>query len=208
MTNELLHAAFSLARRQGGSLERPLLVVLDEAAAIAPIKELDVIAATCASHGITLVTCFQDIAQIRARYGERWATVVNNHRTRIFLSGLADPNVSEVLGSLTGEIAGPAPRSTVKGSPAFSSPRRRLIEPHDLRVLPSFRGIVISGSLPPFRLALVPWWKSERRQPRGAEVPAGYAGIRDHLRRLRPPVVDRPHPTGRPDQGREPRPSR
>jgi type IV secretory pathway TraG/TraD family ATPase VirD4 len=41
-----------------------LLVVLDEAAHIAPLPELDGLAATCASHGIQLVTVWQDLAHV------------------------------------------------------------------------------------------------------------------------------------------------
>jgi hypothetical protein len=73
-------------------LEPPLLVVLDEAAHIAPLPELDGLAATCASHGIQLVTVWQDLAQVRARYGSRAPTVLNNHRAKVFLPGIADPD--------------------------------------------------------------------------------------------------------------------
>ena len=49
----------------GRPLDPPLLVVLDEAAHIAPLPELDGLAATCASHGIQIVTIWQDLAQVR-----------------------------------------------------------------------------------------------------------------------------------------------
>jgi len=58
--DEVLDHAVQRARRDGGVLDRRLLVVLDEAAAIAPIADLDVLAATCGGQGISLVTCFQD----------------------------------------------------------------------------------------------------------------------------------------------------
>ena len=46
-----------------------LLVLLDEAASIAPLEELDQVAATCQGQGVTLVTVWQDLAQLVARYG-------------------------------------------------------------------------------------------------------------------------------------------
>ena len=61
----LLHGAHSAGagpcvrtarRERAEALDPPLLVVLDEAAHIAPLPELDGLAATCASHGIQLVT--------------------------------------------------------------------------------------------------------------------------------------------------------
>jgi type IV secretory pathway TraG/TraD family ATPase VirD4 len=185
VTNEILHAAFSLAREQGGTLRRPLLVVLDEAAAIAPLRELDVIAATCASHGITLVTCFQDLAQIRARYGERWATVVNNHRTRVFLSGLADPNIDGLLSALSGNAVTDQRELNSAPKQGFKAPSYRpLIESSHLRAMPEHRGIVICGRLPPFRLALIPWWDRKELALRGPARIAGYARFRDQVRRL------------------------
>ncbi len=69
LTQQVLSQAFNQATRSGKPLDPPLLVVLDEAAHIAPLSELDGLAATCASHGIQLVTVWQDLAQVRARYG-------------------------------------------------------------------------------------------------------------------------------------------
>ena len=43
-------------RGQARPLDPPLLVVLDEAANIAPLAELDGLAATCAGHGVQLLT--------------------------------------------------------------------------------------------------------------------------------------------------------
>jgi len=152
VTTEILTAAFTLARAQGGRLRRPLLVMLDEAAAIAPLAELDVVAATCASHGITLVTCFQDIAQIRARYGERTATVINNHRTRVFLAGLADPAASEILGSLAGSAT--ERPGTLRRGDSGPLERRPLIEAHELRSQRPHTALVVSGRLPVTRVVL------------------------------------------------------
>ena len=90
MVKQVLEAAFDRATRLGGKLAVPLLVVLDEAANIAPLAELDGLAATCAGHGVQLMTVWQDLAQVTARYGEHAATVVNNHRAKVFLSGTSD----------------------------------------------------------------------------------------------------------------------
>ena len=66
-------------------------MVLDEAAQLAPLHDLDQLAATASGQHITLMTVFQDFSQIQARFGERAATVVNNHRCRVVLAGLSDP---------------------------------------------------------------------------------------------------------------------
>jgi len=89
--------------RRGAPLDPPLLVVLDEAANITPLAELDSLAATCAGHGIQLVTVWQDLSQISARYGPRAPTVLNNHRARLFLPGIADPATLDHASHLVGE---------------------------------------------------------------------------------------------------------
>ena len=83
LTQRVLPMPSHSATRAGEPLDPPLLVVLDEAAHIAPLAELDGLAATCASHGVQLVTVWQDLAQVRARYGARAPTVLNNHRAAL-----------------------------------------------------------------------------------------------------------------------------
>ena len=82
------------ARRAERGTPSGLLVLLDEAASIAPLEELDQVAATCQGQGVTLVTVWQDLAQLVARFGPKARTVVNNHTTRVLLGGLADPSPS------------------------------------------------------------------------------------------------------------------
>jgi len=65
----ILDHAYDQVARTGRPLDPPLLVVLDEAANIAPVPDLDALAATAAGHGIQLVTVWHDLAQITARFG-------------------------------------------------------------------------------------------------------------------------------------------
>jgi hypothetical protein len=99
----VINYAFELSGRTGKPLDPPLLVVLDEAANIAPLRDLDTLASTAASHGIQLVSVFQDLAQISTRYGERSQTVVNNHRAKIVLSGISDTQTLENASRLLGD---------------------------------------------------------------------------------------------------------
>lgn len=63
----VINYAFELSGRTGKPLDPPLLVVLDEAANSAPLRDLDTLASTAASHGIQLVSVFQDLAQMASR---------------------------------------------------------------------------------------------------------------------------------------------
>ncbi|MCX6512053.1 MAG: TraG/TraD/VirD4 family protein, partial [Actinobacteria bacterium] len=137
----------------------PLLLVLDEATSIAPLAELDSLAATVVGQGVTLVTVVQDLAQLRARYGQKANTIVSNHAVRIFLPGIADLPTLELLSALGGERSRGLVRSRDSqpyglGSPASPPERRPLITSHELRTMPRGEAMVLAGSLPIFRLHL------------------------------------------------------
>jgi type IV secretion system protein VirD4 len=162
LTQQVLSYAFDRATRSGRPLDPPLLVVLDEAAHIAPLPELDGLAATCASHGIQIVTVWQDLAQVKGRYGARAPTVLNNHRAKLFLPGIADPDTLEYASRLIGdeEVTMPSVTRDPRGARSTTSTTgpRRLLPPEELRCLPRGRAVLVYGTLPPAKLRLRPWW--------------------------------------------------
>ena len=127
--------------------QAPLLMVLDEAATVGSLDELDQMAATVSGLDVTLVTVVQDFSQLNARWGARAATIVNNHSTRLVIAGLADATVAKYLPELV-----EAPR---EGN--VLSIRRRV------------RGTaqVITGSMPVFVIRLRPWWRRRLLRRRG-----------------------------------------
>jgi type IV secretion system protein VirD4 len=143
-------------------LDPPLLVVLDEAANIAPLGDLDALAATAAGHGVQLVTIWHDLAQINARYGPRATTVVNNHRAKLFLSGISDPATLDYASHLIGDEEVSLPATTRGGNGGPSTTRspstRRLASPDALRRIAPGHGVLIYGDLPPTRLQLRDWF--------------------------------------------------
>ena len=176
LVTRVIEAAYDGAARQGGPLHRPLLVVLDEAANVAPLADLDVLASTAAGHGIQLVTVWQDLAQLTARYGARAGTVVNNHRAKLFLSGIADPATLEHASTLIGEAEQPVSSTTVDrgrsaGSTTVSATHRRLAPADALRRMSPGTGVLISGHLPPTRVTLRPWYRDHelRRRSEGGD---------------------------------------
>jgi type IV secretion system protein VirD4 len=166
LTQQVLTHAFECSTRAAAPLDPPLLVVLDEAAHIAPLAELDALAATCASHGIQLVTIWQDLAQVRGRYGTRAPTVLNNHRAKLFLPGIADPDTLEYASRLVGdeEVTQPSVTRDPTGrrSTTSTTAPRRLLPPEELRCLPRGQAVLVYGTLPPARLRLRPWWAGRR----------------------------------------------
>jgi type IV secretion system protein VirD4 len=161
-------------------LEPPLLLVLDEAANLAPLPDLDVLASTAAGHGIQLVTVFHDLAQVTARYGPRAPTVANNHRVTLLLPGVTDPTTLEHVSTLVGDEEVVVPTTTwgarVASSTSAAPVRRRLAPPDVLRRLPADRAVVLAGTLLPALVSLRPWFRDPalvaRRNGGAGEVAA------------------------------------
>ncbi|MDA8391303.1 MAG: type IV secretory system conjugative DNA transfer family protein [Actinomycetota bacterium] len=162
LIEEVLRRAYSAATRSGAPLARPLLVVLDEAANIAPLADLDTLAATAAGHGIQLLTVFQDLAQVAARYGVRAATVFNNHRAKLILSGVSDQVTLDQVSMLAGEadvMSSSRSRDARGGFSTTVSPvSRRLAPPDMIRRIRPGHALLVYGHLPPVELRLRPYF--------------------------------------------------
>ncbi len=166
LIQQAIRRAYETANEHGGTLEHPCLVLLDEAGNIAPLKSLPEYAATARSHGITFVSIWQDLAQIRALYGDRAPVVLNNHRAKIFGAGIADEDTLTYISRLLGEeeqlernysadVGGASRRSV---SERIS---HRPLAPLDLvrRITPG-EGLLLYGSLLPARLRFRPWYET------------------------------------------------
>ena len=87
-----------------GERDAPLLIVLDEAANIAPLRNLDTLATTAAGSGIQLVSVFHDLSQMVALYGEaRALSIANNHSAMLVLPGNRDPRTADLTMKLVGD---------------------------------------------------------------------------------------------------------
>ena len=175
VVREVLEALYDRVASSGTPLDPPLLVVLDEAANIAPLPELDALASTAAGHGIQLVTVWHDLAQLTARYGQRATTVVNNHRAKLFLSGISDPSTLDYASHLIGEGEVAVGSTTTGGTGGASTTRsttvRRLAPPDALRRIGTGEGVLVYRELPPVRIRL----RTYREDPRLAERAAASA---------------------------------
>jgi len=91
---------------------------------------------------------------------------VNNHRAKLFLSGIADPATLEHASSLIGEAETPVASTTVDGgrsagSTTVTATYRRLAPADALRRMSPGTGVLISGHLPPARVSLRPWYDDD-----------------------------------------------
>lgn len=122
-----------------------LLLLLDEAATVAPLDDLDELAATLSGLDVTLVTVVQDFAQLSARWGPRAATIVNNHAARVVMAGLSDPSLRHFLPELD--------------APDDAAPPVRRRAPGTAQV--------VAGARPVVTVRLRPWWATRRLRHRG-----------------------------------------
>ncbi len=182
LLSEVIDRAYELANEQGGRLALPLLVCLDEAGNVAPLPNLAEIASTAPSHNIQLVSIFHDLAQARSRYRQQAETVVNSHRARMLLPGVADLDTLRYFAGLIGEEEhSELTRTTGSGGTTRSvaSRRRPLLAAEALRQLPDGHALLLYGRLAPVRVQLRMWFKERRlrRLARG-EATTARAGAR------------------------------
>lgn len=161
LVQTVLAAAYERAAAKG-RLDPPLLIVLDEAANIAPLRDLAQIASTASGLGIQLVTIWQDRAQIVHRYGDAAATVVNNHRAKLLLSGVTDASTTTELVQIIGDTEVARDSTTIdadgRTSATHGTHNQSLTSAAGLRQLDPFEGVLIYGHLPPARVRLRPWF--------------------------------------------------
>jgi type IV secretion system protein VirD4 len=160
LLHSILSVAYKEAHTTGSPLDPSLLIVLDEAANIAPLRDLDTLASTAAGQGIQLVTVWQDLAQMKVRYGDRAHTVLNNHRATLVLAGVKDPATLDHTSRLIGESEVTRHSRTVDGQGRRSNTEgtdyRRLAPDHVIRAIPQGEALLVYGSLPPARMQLRP----------------------------------------------------
>lgn len=163
----LIEDVVECARRRAahspqGRLDPPLLLLLDEAANIAPIPSLPSLLCDGGGCGITTVAVLQSLAQARARWGEAHAETMWDAATiKVILGGLAHAEDLQRISRLAGEVddvveshsrgsTGRSVSTTVRRLPALPVER--------LRGLPVGRAIVLGRRVQPVEAQLTPHW--------------------------------------------------
>ena len=181
LVQSAIRRAYETANRNGGTLARPCLLLLDEAGNIAPLPDLPTYAATARSHGISLVTIWQDLSQVDAIYGNRAQTVLNNHRAKVVLGGIGDPKTLEWVSRLAGEVERTernwSADATGRRSVSEHTTRQRTVPEDVLRRLPENEALLLYGSLPAAHIRLRPWWKERSLRRLGTQVRPGPLGV-------------------------------
>ncbi|MGC4939976.1 type IV secretory system conjugative DNA transfer family protein [Kribbella sp. DT2] len=150
------------AHQEGGRMEPPLALVLDEIANLCAVPSLPSLMADGGGNGISTLVVIQSLAQARERWGEQAAAAMWDAATlRLILGGSAQPrdlqDLSAVCGDRDEELRNWS-RAPDGGRTWSTSTRRMPILPPDaLRTLPFGTGVLLARTAPPILLALRSW---------------------------------------------------
>jgi len=161
--------AYDISKRAGGPIPATLAVI-DEAGNT-PLRWLPEVASTCSGIGIQLVTVWQSLAQMRAIYQAQTESLLTNHGSKIFFSGLSDKETLDYASFLGGEeeVAQQSMTTDVgwrgdRRSIAASTARMRFLPADLMRQVPPGSALLLHGTLPPAHLVGRRPWEERRLQ--------------------------------------------
>lgn len=172
LVSALIEDIVETARRKaatslGGRLDPPLVLLLDEAANIAPIPSLPSLLSDGGGSGITTVAVLQSLAQARSRWGDSHAETMWDAATiKVVLGGLAHAEDLLRITRLAGEIDEPTQTRTrgPAGTTVATSIRRIPALPVErLRGLPVGQAVVLARRAVPVTAQLSPYWTRHDR---------------------------------------------
>lgn len=178
---------------QGLPPKKPLLLLIDEAANTASLRDLDKVASAGAGQGICLATFWQDFAQIDEVYGAMKAkTIRSNHTMHLYLPGISDDDTLQALSTAIGSHRVEQASINQEFNAALLEPGRRtassswadqdLAPVWWLRQQSAGTAIGLTRETKPMRLVLPGWWEDPALAER---VPDEVASrINDHYASL------------------------
>lgn len=134
---------------------RRLRVLLDEAANIAPLRELPRLLSQAAGHGIRVATVWQSLAQMRERHGDGADTILANSTTKLFMGPITDESTRTYVTSALG-----APRED--GRTSGRGPLAKAT-PGELQQLARGDALLLKGDKIPALVTLSPHRRCTRR---------------------------------------------
>jgi type IV secretion system protein VirD4 len=162
----LISAIYHAAIQKGRSrpLHPRLWIVMDEAANIAPVRNLGSWLSQCGDHGIVIPTLWQSIAQIDNRYGRAARDSIGAASTaHIFLPPLADPTTTEYLSSQLGEeLVANASSSPGLQRYSLTAAREKTGPTPWLRQIPRGQAFLIYRDLSPAVITAPRWFEDPR----------------------------------------------
>jgi type IV secretion system protein VirD4 len=159
-----IYEAAIVKARGLGALDPRLFILMDEAANIAPLRNLAAWLSQCGDHGIVIATIWQSIAQIDQRYGRAARDAICAASTaQVFLPPLVEPTSTGYLTELLGEepVAN-ASTSTGLSRHTLSIGHQKAGPSPWLRQIGRGRAILVYRDLPPAIVRAPGWFEDPR----------------------------------------------
>jgi type IV secretion system protein VirD4 len=135
LIESIVSMAYKIAVEQpDGRLDPPLLLLLDEVGAIAPLPTLPAIMSQGASQGVLCVWAAQSFNQLRARWGEEWArSIWGSSSQKVIFGSLADNDLLEQISQLFGDYDRRVSAHADRASALLAALAKQNTPPHLLR---------------------------------------------------------------------------
>jgi type IV secretion system protein VirD4 len=159
-----MYEAAIVKARTSGVLAPRLFILMDEAANIAPVRNLASYLSQCGDHGIVIATIWQSIAQIDQRYGRPARDAICAASTaQVFIPPLAEPTSAGYLTELLGEepVAN-ASTSTGLARHTLSVGHQKAGPSPWLRQIGRGRAVLVYRDLPPAVVRAPGWFEDPR----------------------------------------------
>jgi len=154
--SQMLTRMIRNADNSGGSLPIHTRMIMDEAANIAQIRNLEKVTGQIRSREISACLIYQNPEQLKALYKEKAAVISGNFDTTLFL-GSEEPGVGKLISEKIGdETVSYTTQSDARGrnrtyTQSEGIAKRRLLAPEEVRKLPADECIVFIKGLAPIR---------------------------------------------------------
>ena len=141
---------------QNQKLDRKVLLLLDEFAALGNVHVLAKSVAFLAGYGVRLLTVIQSPAQLRAIYGVDLAkNIITNHAVEVVFAPKEQDVANELSERFGYDTVKAFSRNGPKGlarrvtSETVSEHRRALMLPQEIKLLPKSKAIILMAGIPP-----------------------------------------------------------
>lgn len=168
LTVATVTAAEELAKRQGGRLRLPLVVMLDEAANVCRWGQLPNLYSHYGSRGIVINTILQSWSQGVEVWGEKgmnklWSAA----NIKIYGGGVSEVDFLDRVSRLIGDysyISRTQSKSRQGTSNSYDTRTDRTLDVADLGALPRGRAIAFISGAPAVMLKTVPWYEGQYKE--------------------------------------------
>ncbi|MEV4079152.1 TraM recognition domain-containing protein [Nonomuraea fuscirosea] len=181
LADAVLQAGIAAAERVGGRADPPLIMVLDEAANVAPIEDLPDLYSFLGGTGIPVITILQSYQQgVRVWGGPGMDALWSASTVKIIGAGIDDADHAEKVSRLVGHhkvIDSSVSYSSSGRSVSVSARKERIYTAADIRALKKFTAILLLTGIRPVPIRMRPWM----REPFGPRLRLAAARIEKQI---------------------------